>query len=568
MRAREFVERLRVALTELYDWEDALVFLELLLSHPTPPTQVEESIAQIWKAIYPRCAQSSRAKLLRSAADGLRRGLGDNPLARQIAILLLDQAILSDGSPSARMVLVDSWVTSADLAALSRRTMVPRLVIASAVEPTAVSIEQARSMLELHTRIICRVALVEFTAGAHAFHSWHPADLRAALFALRCFYANSVSGLIEVQRPSAQRADEFLEVGKPLWQALRWTAASRREEVGRSIEPLDEEWHNLAQARMLLAIRSGSLPLQEEPIAERSGTAPSPLDLVVCRHPIPAAADRFDKEEIGRHLVLEQPLPLKPMPSARVLQDMQSRLTVQFPWARGVLDTIFGELIGRSQLGVTALGMPPTLLVGPAGSGKSRLAKQIALELDLPSLDVPLGGISDSKVLCGTSRGWSSGRPSDMATLMASRKVASIMVLLDEIDKAQDNHRESGGIQAYLLGLLEPETVCRHSDVYLKTECDFSGVLWLATANRLSTISGPLMSRLRVLQMGQPRKEHFAVIAENVIEGLAKRWGLDRWVLPEVSELDLPLGQLSSARQVRVATEAAAASWARALQRH
>jgi ATP-dependent Lon protease len=155
-----------------------------------------------------------------------------------------------------------------------------------------------------------------------------------------------------------------------------------------------------------------------------------------------------------------------------------------------------------------------------------------------------------------------------MATLMASRKVASIMVLLDEIDKAQDNHRESGGIQAYLLGLLEPETVCRHSDVYLKTECDFSGVLWLATANRLSTISGPLMSRLRVLQMGQPRKEHFAVIAENVIEGLAKRWGLDRWVLPEVSELDLPLGQLSSARQVRVATEAAAASWARALQRH
>jgi hypothetical protein len=284
-----------------------------------------------------------------------------------------------------------------------------------------------------------------------------------------------------------------------------------------------------------------------EPIAERSGTAPSPLDLVVCRQPIPAAAERADKEEIERHLVLGQPLPLKPMPSARALQDMQSRLAVQFPWARGVLETIFGELVGRSQLGVKALGMPPTLLVGPAGSGKSRMAKQIAVELDLPTLDVPLGGISDSKVLCGTSRGWGSGRPSDLATLMASRKVASIMVLLDEIDKAQDNHRDSGGIQSYLLGLLEPETACRHTDVYLKTECDFSGVLWLATANRLSTISGPLLSRLRVLQVGQPRKEHFTVIAENVIEELAKRWGLDRWVLPAVPELDLPLGQLSTA---------------------
>ena len=116
--------------------------------------------------------------------------------------------------------------------------------------------------------------------------------------------------------------------------------------------------------------------------------------------------------------------------------------------------------------------------------------------------------------------------------------------------------------------MLEPETARRHVDVYLKTECDYSGVLWIATANRLSSIQAPLVSRLRVLMLGQPSAEHYPVIAENVLAEIAKRWSLDRGILPSVDELELPLDRLTSARQVRVATEAAATAWARDLQRH
>jgi len=64
--------------------------------------------------------------------------------------------------------------------------------------------------------------------------------------------------------------------------------------------------------------------------------------------------------------------------------------------------------------------MPATMLVGPAGSGKSRLAMRITKEFGVPRLEVGLEGAADSKVLAGTSRGWS-GKPYDLATLLALR---------------------------------------------------------------------------------------------------------------------------------------------------
>lgn len=330
----------------------------------------------------------------------------------------------------------------------------------------------------------------------------------------------------------------------------------------------DTAWHEVAQSRLLLSIESRIKPAGGK--GDDSSTLQKPLlasdapSLVVCRSPILRTTDRYDKDEVDRHLVLEEPLPLSPMPSAAALRVMQRLLVDEFPWAGDVLAIIFGELNGQAALGVRVLGMPPTLLVGLPGSGKSRLARRIADELGVPRLDLPLGGSSDTKVLGGTSRGWASGKPSDLATLMATRRSASAIVLLDELDKAVEYQREGSGLQSYLLALLEPETASRHTDVFLKTSCDYSSVLWLATANPLTPIAAPLLSRMRVLKLDQPEPEHFPIIAENVIAETAQRWSLERWAMPETRELDLPWDRITSARQLRVATEQAVASWARA----
>jgi len=69
------------------------------------------------------------------------------------------------------------------------------------------------------------------------------------------------------------------------------------------------------------------------------------------------------------------------------------------------------------------------------GCGKSRLVRRLAEELALPRLDLCLGGSSDTKMLGGTSRGWSSSKRGDLAALLATHQSASALVILDELDR-------------------------------------------------------------------------------------------------------------------------------------
>jgi hypothetical protein len=151
---------------------------------------------------------------------------------------------------------------------------------------------------------------------------------------------------------------------------------------------------------------------------------------------------------------------------------------------------------------------------------------------------------------------------------MSSGGCASAMVLLDEIDKARDGHREGGGVVAYLLPLLEPETARRHYDSFLKAECDFSQVSWICTANTLNELPKPLQSRLRILLISQPSRVHLPAVCEGVVTELAKRWHVPAGTIPSARELGVDLAGLTSARQVRVATEVAVTRWAKCLVRH
>ena len=73
---------------------------------------------------------------------------------------------------------------------------------------------------------------------------------------------------------------------------------------------------------------------------------------------------------------------------------------------------------------------------------------------------------------------------------------------------------------------------------------------------------------MRILMLPQPSREHFEVIATNVLTEISRRWGLERAALPDVVELGLPLDELGSARQVQTATFAEVTSWAKSLKRH
>lgn len=284
---------------------------------------------------------------------------------------------------------------------------------------------------------------------------------------------------------------------------------------------------------------------------------------------LPAPKSDRDFEGIAQqHAPLLKPLPLAQLPSISRIDDLRATLEREMPHATAAITAICDELDGRVRLGLKRFALPPLLLVGPPGSGKSHLALRLADSLGLASLVLPGGGDGDSKTLSGTSRGWGNGRPGSLPTLLAQNKTASAIVVVDEIDKARRDTQNDAGLQAYLLGLLDPLTAKRHRDSYLCAELDLSGLCWIATANRLSTISDALLSRLRVIHIPQPQRPHYPSIAESILSGLAAELGVPRDALPTLQELGLDLSLANSIRDLKSLVQQGVLHYSRNIVRH
>lgn len=292
--------------------------------------------------------------------------------------------------------------------------------------------------------------------------------------------------------------------------------------------------------------------------------------LIVCPGGfLPAPKSDRDFEGIAQqHEPLLKPLPLTQLPSISRIDDLRATLEREMPHATAAITAICDELDGRVRLGLKRFALPPLLLVGPPGSGKSHLALKLADSLGLARLVLPGGGDGDSKTLSGTSRGWGNGRPGSLPTLLARSKTASAIVVVDEIDKARRDTFNDAGLQAYLLGLLDPLTAKRHRDSYLCAELDLSGICWIATANRLSTISDALLSRMRVIHIPQPQRPHYPAIAESVLSGLSAELGVPRDALPTLRELNLDLALANSIRDLKSLVQQGVLHYSRNIVRH
>jgi hypothetical protein len=587
MLASGFIDSIHECMPDTAPVRETLSFTRLVLEHPSPTGKMHFLHKALWDLIEmdPEVPPREAARQIRGLADEVLGVCNHSTSGQVLEVALHTLSLRFEDTPRMRMLVVDLGMTTAGLSLIGIEDHVP------VWEPNEgpagpMSPGPVRRWVKQHVARVCNLLLGRMD-GSGLFGDWLPLDLEYALLALRmkyCVFRTAMDG--SDSRPTEVLKD-FNDRGEMIWFAVERALGQLPEEFAHSQSLRRMEWHRSARSavRRDLEPGTGTSTSDKRDISSPAvslrpamdSIAPPPPDLplldggptlIVCRSPIVEATDRYDKEEVNRHKVLEHPLPLARMPRADNILEMRRDLAREFPWAKGVLDAVFDDLFGRAKLGIQTFGFPPTLLVGYPGSGKSRLAGRLADVFGIPRMDLSLGGSSDAKVLSGTARGWASGKPSDLVTFMATRKSASAMVLLDELDKSTDGYRTGTGLQSYLLGMLEPETARRQMDVFLKTECDLSGITWIATANTLSGIHGPLLSRLRVLMMRQPSAEHFHVIAEGVLVDTAKSWSLERAVLPALSELEMPWDRLRSAREVRIAAETALMRWARDLQRH
>jgi SpoVK/Ycf46/Vps4 family AAA+-type ATPase len=234
------------------------------------------------------------------------------------------------------------------------------------------------------------------------------------------------------------------------------------------------------------------------------------------------------------------------MPGVSTLEASLHTLYGEFPWAQAAVDLLSERLRTARRLGIQELRLPPILLAGPPGAGKSRFCRRVAELLRLPYIPIGCGGRHDAKALSGTSRGWSTGEPSPLVRLLIQRRSASALVLLDEIDKAARNGSDAPPMTSLLLSLLESETAQRWYDSYLQTTCDMSHVTFFATANSLAGIPRPLLSRFELIYVPEPSSQHLESLITGITRDLERDWGMEHGVLPHMPATSLGNRQIDA----------------------
>ncbi len=296
-------------------------------------------------------------------------------------------------------------------------------------------------------------------------------------------------------------------------------------------------------------------------LARRSGAARKALAVITEK--IPDGTSSEDRETIKRFSALCRPQPIALMPSASWLIERENRLLDEFPWAARVVRGIFQDLIAKSYCGVSEIAVRPILILGAPGIGKTRLARRIAEELALPFLPLGLAGTDDSRMILGTSRGWATGQPSPLLDVLLRHGTSSALVLLDEIEKTTNRSHNSPPTNSVLLGLLEPESVCRWVDSFLQVKCDLSRLIFVATANSLTGISRPLLSRFVILQIEQPTARQLLQAIPHVVSDLTFDWGLESGFFPEVHSDELG-GKPKNMRELRLLVQDCLREWVHA----
>lgn len=208
--------------------------------------------------------------------------------------------------------------------------------------------------------------------------------------------------------------------------------------------------------------------------------------------------------------ILDKALPLV---VARNLDEARRRLGYEFPHAESALGGLFRDLREGDPV-----RLRPTLLVGPPGTGKSRLVRKFAAAIGIQHLHRYDGSAAGDNHFAGTSKSWSTTEPSVPARAVLASMTANPLVFVDELDKATPRGGFNGNLFDALTSFLERETAKRWRDVSLDAEVDLGMCSYIATANDASVLPEHIRDRFRILKVPAPRLVDLPLIAGAIVD--------------------------------------------------
>jgi ATP-dependent Lon protease len=200
------------------------------------------------------------------------------------------------------------------------------------------------------------------------------------------------------------------------------------------------------------------------------------------------------------------------------LDDVKDRIIEYLAVRKRRSDRGLGVVGGRRSGAVLAL-------VGPPGVGKTSLGESVARAMDRKFVRVALGGVRDEAEIRGHRRTYVGALPGRIVRAIREAGTMNPVVLLDEVDKIGSDYR--GDPAAALLEVLDPAQNHTFRDHYLEVDLDLSDVVFLATANVLDGIPGPLLDRMELVQLdGYTEDEKVAIGRDHLLPRQLAKAGL------------------------------------------
>jgi ATP-dependent Lon protease len=285
--------------------------------------------------------------------------------------------------------------------------------------------------------------------------------------------------------------------------------------------------------------------------------------------PIAGFKDVYDTAAVEKAL---QDLPQSSNEALRALYEKMLRLGGQrfavkpsgLPQMQALFEELpnFAEVLEhiRRQLALCVdsdddVELPPILLLGGPGIGKTHFARRVSQLLGTGYGFVPMSSLTAGWVLSGASSQWKNSKPGKVFETFLNGEYANPVLVVDELDKASaDGQYDPLGA---LYELLEMQTAMRFIDEFAEIPIDASGAVWFATANEASRIPEPLLNRMNVYEIEPPDAEGSARIARSLYREIreAHDWGRRFPELPAAGVVEKLA--LLTPREMRRAVQAA-----------